>query len=276
MFNPKLGISPLRIDTQLNSEDLEILYNSNVSTLEIAATLFKNKEDREAKIDLIKKWINPGKLSVASIHAPFDFDCDISSLDDTIYNRGLSAILDSIDIAKKLNASIVVLHSSLEPIVPEKRLQNFNKSKEAINKISKYGEKNGIKIAVEFLPRSCIGNCIEELLILIEDCNPKYTGICIDTNHLMGNPHKLASYIIALKEKLITLHISDYDGIDEKHLLPGLGVINWKKFLDALNSINYTGPFNYECYIEGNSFCERISELEKNFEWMQTMLLQKN
>lgn len=43
-----------------------------------------------------------------------------------------------------------------------------------------------------------------------------------------------------------TLHVSDYDGIDEKHWLPGQGIVNWPEVIQALIETGYDGPFMME------------------------------
>ena len=47
-------------------------------------------------------------------------------------------------------------------------------------------------------------------------------------------------------DKIITVHISDYDKVNERHWLPGEGVIDWQGVLNALNEIGYKGIWLYE------------------------------
>jgi sugar phosphate isomerase/epimerase len=42
-----------------------------------------------------------------------------------------------------------------------------------------------VKIAVELLPRSCIGNTASELLSIVNKVDSPFVGICLDVNHLM-------------------------------------------------------------------------------------------
>ena len=44
----------------------------------------------------------------------------------------------------------------------------------------------------------------------------------------------------------VSLHISDYDFIDERHDLPGHGINQWGKLLDLLENAGYSGPALYE------------------------------
>jgi len=70
----------------------------------------------------------------------------------------------------------------------------------------------------------------------------------------------------------LTLHLSDYDGIDEKHWMPGEGVIDWQAFMLALQEIDYTGPFNYEAKPHGDTPAEKIRDLEANFQMLTALL----
>ena len=44
----------------------------------------------------------------------------------------------------------------------------------------------------------------------------------------------------------VSLHISDYDFIDERHDLLGHGINQWGKLLDLLENAGYSGPALYE------------------------------
>ena len=68
--------------------------------------------------------------------------------------------------------------------------------------------------------------------------------ICYDTNHLLGEEshafaERFAPYIA-------NIHVSDYDGVDERHWMPGRGIVEWPKVIDILMRSGYDGPFMYE------------------------------
>jgi sugar phosphate isomerase/epimerase len=52
-------------------------------------------------------------------------------------------------------------------------------------------------------------------------------------------------------------------------------VIDWYAFVEALQDINYQGPFNYECLPPGDNLEEKITALENNFEWMNDGLVSR-
>ena len=49
-----------------------------------------------------------------------------------------------------------------------------------------------------------------------------------------------------LGSRIVTIHVSDYDLLDEKHWLPGEGKADWKGIITTLREIGYKGPWLYE------------------------------
>ena len=68
--------------------------------------------------------------------------------------------------------------------------------------------------------------------------------VCCDVNHLFKETPQ--DFIRALGAKVVTTHMSDWDGIDERHWLPGEGINDWQKILAALDEVGYVGPFLFE------------------------------
>lgn len=116
-------------------------------------------------------------------------------------------------------------------------------------------------VAVENLPRTCLGNTAAELLAIIDGINVK---VVCDLNHFQQE--KTEEAVRKLGGKIVTLHVSDHDGINEKHWLPMQGVNDWNAILEALDDINYEGGFCYEtnfhepkdAYIEADNFRQLI------------------
>ena len=90
---------------------------------------------------------------------------------------------------------------------------------------------------MEILPRSCIGRCPEEIEAAIAGYPAENVGVCFDVNHLCGSPERVPEYIARLAPRLKSLHLSDYDGIDECHWYPGLGVLDWPAIMAEVKKI---------------------------------------
>lgn len=54
------------------------------------------------------------------------------------------------------------------------------------------------------------------------------------------------SYAQRFAEQIVTVHISDYDGIDECHWLPGQGIVDFKGIHTALAGAGFDAPIVFE------------------------------
>ena len=97
-------------------------------------------------------------------------------------------------------------------------------------------------VAVENLPRSCLGKSIAEMKELLSA--DERLRVCFDTNHLIGED--ACDFIAELGDRIVTLHVSDCDLVKECHLLPGEGKIDWHRLYRALTECGYRGPWLYE------------------------------
>ena len=97
-------------------------------------------------------------------------------------------------------------------------------------------------LCVENLPRTCLSRCSDDMLKLLAlDENLK---VCFDTNHLLIEDPFV--FIQKLASRIVTIHVSDYDFINEKHWLPGEGKLDFHKIYKALLDVGYRGIWNYE------------------------------
>ena len=81
---------------------------------------------------------------------------------------------------------------------------------------------------------------------LNEMAGEKCFAFCLDIGHavLLGVDPCLA--IEQLGHRLEALHIHDNDGMDDDHIAPYLGVVNWKRFIKGLRDIGYKGNLSFE------------------------------
>ena len=102
-----------------------------------------------------------------------------------------------------------------------------------------------------------MGNHHSDILYLIGD-NPNL-GVCFDTNHLLSE--KGEDFLRAVKDRLVTVHVSDFDYVNERHWLPGEGKIDWVSMIDAFDEVGYEGTFLYELSFLSTKTIERKTPL---------------
>lgn len=177
-----------------------------------------------------------------SLHLPFGGPYNPADLDPA--NRKFTDEEDRKIIARAVEAGITkfVVHPSCEPNAPETRAERMKYSMEFLSNLADYAAEKGAVLAVENLPRTCLGNRAAELKEIIS-ANDKL-GVCFDFNHSLGEDN--SAYIKLLGDKIITTHVSDYDFIDERHWLPGEGKVDWVEMITLMEQANYQGVWMYE------------------------------
>ncbi len=270
MFQPKLGVSMSFVSKPLTIEAIEAIGSSRIETLEVKPQLFAGPQ-RAALVSAFKEMLSRSGIVPATLHAAMEAEDDFSSLKESEYLAALKNMDSAIDQAVEFGAGVIVFHASDEPIEPPERRSRMKQAQRALAEIEPKCRKAGKKTAIELLPRTCLGNTVEELFEILQPLSEETFGVCLDTNHLMDRYEDLAECVRQLGKRLIALHLSDYDGVDEKHEMPGSGVIDWKAFMAALREIDYDGPLTYEYWLDADTPAERIRLLEENFRWLSSL-----
>lgn len=257
-----LGVSLHTLDPEQRLETMGILVGSSVKSVELWEPAF-GKDDgfvQEARRALAMAGVEP-----RTVHANFGSSLDLSSPDEAIRSAGIQAVGVALDLAVRMGARMVIVHPSSEPIGDEDREARVQQSRRSLETLAEGVGDAGCRMAIELLPRTCLGRSASELLDLLHGVDPETAGVCLDTNHLMDGFASLPEVVRTLGQRLFALHCSDYDGVDEKHWPPLRGVIDWGAFLSALSDGGFSGPFHYEASLDGETPAERLAFLESNY-----------
>lgn len=183
-------------------------------------------------------------LRLNSFHlrfAPFQ-NVNITALDADIRRQTVEYQKGFIQRGADVGIPIFVIHPSDEPFSDDIRPTKIAYAKECLAELADFAAACGVTVAVEDLPRTCLGNCSKELLDIISVDDR--LRICFDTNHMLSEP--LDDFLRACAHKIVTTHVSDYDFKNERHWLPGEGDVNWKSLFDTFDEVGYEGPILYE------------------------------
>lgn len=225
----------------LNKENFLNYAASGVTAFELS---IQPKEHETVDLDRICREAREAGVETWSYHLPFyPFEViNPASLDASVRRHTAEHLSFLIKRAASHGFLHAVIHPSGEPISDTDRPAALEYAKETLFSLAQTAKESGIILAVEDLPRTCLGNCSAELLSIV-NVHPDLR-VCFDVNHLLFEAH--GDFLRAVKDKLVTVHISDYDFINERHWLPGEGKVNWPELLTVLESIGYSGPWLYE------------------------------
>lgn len=177
-----------------------------------------------------------GVVTPVSAHLPFDRD--ISALDDAARKcavHELAGILQDSDPV--LIPRELTLHPSREPNDPAERRRRLEQIRRSLDELLPVAAKTRSRLNLELLSRSCMGNSPEELLELVRGYDDSTVGINVDVNHAMSRYREIPEMIRELGARVHALHLSDYDGVDERHWGIGLGIIDWPRVMRAIDDL---------------------------------------
>lgn len=204
-------------------------------------------------------------IKIRSVHLPFlPFEeIDPASGNAAVGSRFLETQRGIVKAAASVGIEIAVVHPSAEPYSEEERPVRLACVIERLSELKKITDEYGIKLAVENLPRTCIGRDIREMTAILAAIDGLYA--CFDTNHSLKDDN--VEFVRALGSRIIALHVSDYDFINERHRMPFDGKNDWKGIMNALKEAGYSGTWNYEVSTDGRSaaeFTENYARLLEN------------
>jgi len=233
-INPKIAADKEAL-TEFKKAGIEIIELSGVHGV---------IHDDTAMAD-IKTNLEAVGVAVNSIHYPYGPSFDISNLDEDTRLGAIREIEYYLGRLKDLGGKYLVVHPSFEPVKDNERAARLEMCRKSVLELDELMKKYpGMIIAMEDLPRTCLGNTANELNMLIEGTSPARIGICLDTNHMLQE--SLVDFTAKTVKRIVTVHIADFDEVDERHWYPGQGVNDWAKWYEIMRQGGYKGPMLYE------------------------------
>ena len=268
MYELDLGISVRLFNREGRSEkfsqELKAIKREGFKSVEVSLGKVggykMNMEKCMLEVEDGLKAVKDEGLILNSIHLPFQRFIYISSYDEGVRSWAMEEFHKLIAICDHYYPKHYVFHSK----TGSKEEGLWDLRKPAL--IRSFREMVGMtrhNICMENMVSS-FPNTVAGMLEILEQVQGG--KCCIDTNHFLKD--KTQDAILALGNWLTTIHVSDYDGVYEKHWLPKQGVNNWMKIIGALEKIGYNGAFIYELWQDkyGYSFADIRENYEKLFE----------
>ena len=229
-----------------------------VNTLDIDALECYHSLAWDRNLILDVALANP-KVEFWSAHAPYGLYCDPSSPVERARQGAVEAFSDTVKVAARLGAKIVVAHPGINVEYDHPRSDRIQLTIDPFRQVADLAGEHGISLAIEPMPKKEIGSTLAEVLDMVERIDRPNVGVNFDTNHLFP-PEAIPDMIRRAGPRILSVHISDQDGI-ERHWLPFLGTMVWAQVLRALVDIGYTGPLIYETHIHEARDCEEVARI---------------
>ncbi|HHW02608.1 MAG TPA: sugar phosphate isomerase/epimerase [Thermoanaerobacterales bacterium] len=187
------------------------------------------------------------KISVSTLGTGMGYVIDGLSFTDpdlAIREKAVERILTHINVAKKLNAGVII--GSMRGKIPnvKEHIKYEHYAIECLKKVLENAEKNNVKIFLEAINRyeTNFVNNVEDGLDIIEKVNSNYLKLHLDTFHMNIEEPNIEQSIELAGKYLGHLHFAD-----SNRWYPGAGHINFESIIKILKKINYKGFIAFEC-----------------------------
>ena len=181
-------------------------------------------------------------------HLPF-----FSGVRDENFLRTFSErVHRGIDAAAALGIRYAVVHPNA-PNLPMKEFcekQQFDSVMAHLMPFVEHGDRVGVEIVVEnmrvipgatLMHRYC--QTPEELCHVADALG---IGICWDFGHANISGIRQSEGLALVGKRLRVVHINDNFAMDDEHILPFTGTVDWKDAMAGLSQIGYGGLLNFE------------------------------
>lgn len=225
----KIGVSTLALFPMSLKEMLDYLNGMNVKYIELI------KEYPYDSIDY--ELINSYEFKT-SVHAPLS-DINLASANQSIRKASIDEIKNSMDLAVKIDAHIVVVHPGHMAFLARQFKENIvANSSDSLKECSLYAEELGLKMCVENMPdmEGMLCKDLEELHNLTKEID-SYMTLDVGHAHNMGiSVEDMVKY-----DNLEHIHLSDNDGSFDNHDAVGSESINFEILFKKLKDIKFPG-----------------------------------
>jgi sugar phosphate isomerase/epimerase len=174
-----------------------------------------------------------------SVHAPFA-DINIASPSKNMLNASMKRLKQSMVYTNMLDAKLWVFHPGAKTGIGQFYPgADWKQNNESIQELYDKAEEYGINIALENLPAKYyfFMSKPDEFLRFYRETNLPI-GIVMDVGHahLEG---QIEPFFNMLADKIVHIHASDNNGLDDQHLGIGEGKIDYNWFQQTLKKMGY-------------------------------------
>jgi len=196
---------------------------------------------RGAKAENLEYWDNFLKIYHPSLtfHGPF-IDLHPGSDEEWEREYAFARMSESVDVAKRLGAELVVLHSCWPPAKAKKygNWDNLEFIRHHFERLTPVAEESGIVIAIE--------NVYEPdpdmLLDIVRGIDSPHIRLCLDTGHAnIKSEIPINEWLRIYGEYLVYIHLHDNNGKKDRHMSLGEGNMDFEPFFDVLREMKYSG-----------------------------------
>lgn len=202
----------------------------------------------DARINLIKKTLTQYNMEVPNfIPAQFRYPSNIAAGDSQIRKNSISYLCHNVDVAEKLGASSVSICPGYS-LYGQDTDNAWNCMMDSISRIVQYADDKKVMIMLEpaHNMETDLVLTVDHGLKAVAEIGGNKMGLVIDTGHMFVNRESFTDIPDKVKGIKVHYHFDDNHGINDDHLVPGEGKIDYSTFITALKKTGYANYLSVE------------------------------
>ncbi|MCP4180847.1 MAG: sugar phosphate isomerase/epimerase [bacterium] len=203
----------------------------------------------EPEISYIKNLFRKFSLRLLDLHSSTGKEKNWASELEHERLAGVELVKNRLQMIKQLGSYVIIMHA-----------YEYNDAlKKSLDELQPYAEDLNVKIAVENGEFAVLKN-------IFNDYSPNFIGLCYDSGHgnmLTGNLG--LENLNRFKDRLISVHLHDNDGISDQHKPLFTGTINWNNLAKIIAESAYKKHLSLEVSMRNSEIKDKEDFLNDSF-----------
>ncbi|NSW81787.1 MAG: sugar phosphate isomerase/epimerase [Syntrophothermus sp.] len=193
------------------------------------------------KKENMPRMVRESGLLLENIHVPYDGCNALWNENRSVREAEVKKHIAWVEDCIRYDIPVMVMHIADGPAPPGVLKYGV----ESIGRILRVAEQGGIILALENTDHTSY------LRLVLSEIESPCLGLCYDSSHdLLYNPDS-PQLLSELGGRLVATHLSDTDGMRDRHWLPGQGVIDWEQIGRVFPQATYRGLLSLEVCADG-------------------------
>jgi len=204
----------------------------------------------EWEIEQIAQWLEEFGLRLLDLHGSAGREKKWSSPREYERMAGVELVKNRIDMTSRLGGDVVIMH-----VPPEPGCEPLRRS---LAEIEEFARARRVRIAIEN------GN-FDAVTQVLDEHSPDYLGLCYDSGHANVEENGM-DRLEPLKDRLISVHLNDNDGVDSNHSLLFSGTADWSRLARIMAESSYLKCPSMEILMSSSGIGDEDEFLERAFQ----------
>ena len=172
-------------------------------------------------IDNMPAMVHDAGLFIDNIHCPYMGADRFWSKDESARQKEIDTYYSYIEACAKHEIPHMIMHVNDENPV----IESIELGLDSMVHLVRRAEEYGVKLAIE----NTLNNDIIDMLL--SEIPSEKLGLCYDSSHDWIEGQSCGGLLKKKKNRLYSTHLSDNDGKEDKHWIPGDGKVGWEKIM---------------------------------------------